>query len=199
MRSSPFLLTFAATATPILANTISSRQEEKTPLNDIDTLCMANFSGDPKTIICMKDGTSTTFSTRVTSYLRNSDDAMCCEADNICMLSGMGVAACYDPKDKRAGIAQDGGVCEMNAAGDACDWTGLKKESPHSHFTTKGVTTVRSVRNGQAVLEGGGSSSGSGNGGGGGSTGAGKSGASGLETSGLWALALVGACALLFA
>jgi hypothetical protein len=96
------LLFLATAAAPILANALTPRQssEEKTPLNDIDTLCMINFSRDPKTIICMKDGTSTTFSVRVTSYLRNNDDAMCCEADNKCMLSNHTVprAACYDPK-----------------------------------------------------------------------------------------------------
>ena len=100
----PSLLLSLSLSTPILASSlhISPRQSssEKTTLNDIDTLCSTNFSGDPKTIICMKDGTSTTFVTKTTSYLRNGDDAICCEADNICMLSSHDVprASCYDPK-----------------------------------------------------------------------------------------------------
>lgn len=97
------LIPFLLFPLPILSSALSSRQtDERTTLNDISTLCMINFSRDPATtIICLKDGASTTFTTRTTTYLRNGDDAMCCDGDNdVCMLSNhtVPVVACYKTK-----------------------------------------------------------------------------------------------------
>ncbi|KAK0732311.1 hypothetical protein B0H67DRAFT_640601 [Lasiosphaeris hirsuta] len=185
-------LTLTIAATPLLATypraALGPRAEEKTTLNDIDTLCSINFGGDPHTIICLKDGTSTTFTTRTSSYLRNNDDSMCCEADNTCMLSNHTVvgprAACYDPKTKRATIAQDGGPCELNAAGDGCKWTGTNR-GESGVFSTKGVTKVTAVVDGKAVLGG------TGGAGGGGSSG--TSGVAGVNSRSGWVWAMGGA------
>ncbi|KAK5656949.1 hypothetical protein OQA88_3471 [Cercophora sp. LCS_1] len=118
--------------------------EEKTTLNDINTLCTINFFSEPDAIICVKEGTSMTFTTKTTTYLRSNDDAMCCEADNL---------------DKFATIARDAGPCELNAAGDGCKWTGTNRGTT---FSTKGMIKVTAVKDGKAAdASGSGSGSGS--------------------------------------
>ena len=91
-------------------------------------------------------------------------------------------------RTKRATIAQDGGPCELDAAGDGCKWTGSNRGSSVV-FSAKGVTKVESIQDGKAVLGGGGGASGGVNKSG--------SGANGLVTSGPWALGAVGVVAML--
>jgi len=66
----------------------------------------------------------------------------------------------------------------MNAAGDGCAWTGINKGPT---FSTKGVITIKSVKDGKGVVDGG-------NAGGSG----GKSGASSVGGYGALPVALVG-------
>jgi len=111
------------------------------------------------------------------------------------LLPGCDVWGLTRNRTKRATIAQDGGPCELNAAGDGCKWTGTNRGTS-GIFSTKGVTTVTAVQNGQAVVGGSGSGSGSGSSG---SGSGGKSGASGVGASGLWGMLVVGVCALVWA
>ena len=71
-------------------------------MNDINTLCGVNYgSGYDKFVVCLKDGESTTFTTKPTTYLRQADEHMCCPVGNSCMISnstGNIEVACYDPK-----------------------------------------------------------------------------------------------------
>ena len=71
-------------------------------MNDINALCDVNYgSGYDKFVVCLKDGESTTFTTKPNSFLRQSDEHMCCPASNSCLISnstGNNEVACYDPK-----------------------------------------------------------------------------------------------------
>jgi len=101
MRSSLLLTTLVALTTAAsVPHPLEQRTKGFGTLNDIDEMCSANFANDPKAIICVKDGASTTFVTADNSYLRGNDDHICCEADNTCMVSNHTIpkVACYEPK-----------------------------------------------------------------------------------------------------
>jgi len=71
-------------------------------MNNINDLCDVNFgSSFDKFVVCLKDGESTTFTTKPNTYLRQAVEHMCCPAANTCMISNSTRSpevACYDPK-----------------------------------------------------------------------------------------------------
>jgi len=93
---------FSTALVAVLSLLPASALADVDTMNNINDLCDVNFgSSFDKFLVCLKDGESTTFTTKPNSYLRQADEHMCCPVGYSCMISNSTTdpeVACYDPK-----------------------------------------------------------------------------------------------------